>query len=321
MASRPRPCRCRRRPATSLLSAGFAGDTGFGPSGASLTFPVNQAGTSLTIAGPSSAQVGTPSGVTALLKSGMTPLSFKTVWFVLTGPSTATVAVDTNLAGVASLGNAPSIGGQYTITACFSKPSPAGTCPTAASLDSTYAPAKSSPALPFAATWPFTGFLSPVDNLPTVNVATAGSAIPVKFSLGGDRGLSILAAGSPGIVKFTCSATAPTDVIEETSTALTNSLEFSGGQYKYNWKTLKTLRRILLPVPAQARRRNHVHRQLQVQVALAIIANATPERSPLRRLHVVATRDCVRQPGNPAGRHGVSATVIKWRAVHWKMPS
>ena len=28
-------------------------------------------------------------------------------------------------------------------------------------------------------------------------------------------------------------------MIEETSTALTNSLEFSGGQYKYNWKTLK----------------------------------------------------------------------------------
>ena len=42
--------------------------------------------------------------------------------------------------------------------------------------------------------WPFTGFFSPVDNLPTVNVAKAGSTIPVKFSLGGNRGLGILAA-------------------------------------------------------------------------------------------------------------------------------
>src|SRR5207247_735322 len=28
--------------------------------------------------------------------------------------------------------------------------------------------------------WPFTGFYSPIDNLPTMNIANAGSAIPVK---------------------------------------------------------------------------------------------------------------------------------------------
>jgi hypothetical protein len=73
-----------------------------------------------------------------------------------------------------------------------------------------------------------------------VNIANAGSAVPVKFSLGGDRGLNILAPNSPAIVPFTCSATAPTDVIEETGTGLTNSLTFSGGQYTYNWKTQKS---------------------------------------------------------------------------------
>jgi hypothetical protein len=31
----------------------------------------------------------------------------------------------------------------------------------------------------------FSGFLSPVSSQPAVNVAKAGSAIPVKFSLGG----------------------------------------------------------------------------------------------------------------------------------------
>ena len=87
--------------------------------------------------------------------------------------------------------------------------------------------------------WPFTGFSSPVDNPPTLNTANAGSGIPVKFSLGGDRGLGILAAGSPTISQFTCT-NAPTDPIEETSSALTSSLSFSGGQYIYNWKTLKS---------------------------------------------------------------------------------
>jgi Domain of unknown function (DUF4082) len=37
----------------------------------------------------------------------------------------------------------------------------------------------------------FSGFFQPVNNMPTLNVAKAGSAIPVKFSLGGDQGLDI----------------------------------------------------------------------------------------------------------------------------------
>lgn len=41
----------------------------------------------------------------------------------------------------------------------------------------------------------FSGFLQPVDNLDTLNTVKAGAGIPVKFSLGGNQGLSILAAG------------------------------------------------------------------------------------------------------------------------------
>ena len=44
-----------------------------------------------------------------------------------------------------------------------------------------------------------TGFFSPVDNLPTVNAANAGSSIPIKFSLGRNWGLNVLAPGSPGV--------------------------------------------------------------------------------------------------------------------------
>jgi hypothetical protein len=36
----------------------------------------------------------------------------------------------------------------------------------------------------------FSGFNSPVEDRPTVNKANAGSAIPVKFSLGGDQGMA-----------------------------------------------------------------------------------------------------------------------------------
>ena len=89
--------------------------------------------------------------------------------------------------------------------------------------------------------WPFTGFFSPVDNPPIDNVATAGSAIPVKFSLGGNRGLGVLVAGSPTATKFTC-GTEATDLIEELVTATASSFTYdaAAGQYKYIWKTPKT---------------------------------------------------------------------------------
>jgi hypothetical protein len=38
----------------------------------------------------------------------------------------------------------------------------------------------------------FTGFFSPVNNPPTLNTVQAGKAVPVKFSLSGDKGLKYL---------------------------------------------------------------------------------------------------------------------------------
>jgi hypothetical protein len=49
---------------------------------------------------------------------------------------------------------------------------------------------------PSPPTFDFSGFFAPVQPPPTVNVAKAGGAIPVKFSLGGDRGLNIFSSGS-----------------------------------------------------------------------------------------------------------------------------
>ena len=89
--------------------------------------------------------------------------------------------------------------------------------------------------------FPFNGFFAPVDNLPVLNVATAGSAIPVKFSLGGDRGLNIFAAGYPKSQQVPCDSTATVSGIDVTVTAGGSSLAYDAGadQYIYVWKTEK----------------------------------------------------------------------------------
>jgi hypothetical protein len=87
----------------------------------------------------------------------------------------------------------------------------------------------------------WTGFFQPVDNLPTENVVKAGSAIPVKFSLGGNQGLNILTSGYPTSNVVTCGAPAGDDVIEQTVTAGNSSLTYdaTANQYIYVWKTDK----------------------------------------------------------------------------------
>ena len=87
----------------------------------------------------------------------------------------------------------------------------------------------------------WTGFFQPVDALPEINVVKAGSAIPVKFSLGGDKGLAIFAAGSPNSQAVSCAANVPADDIEQTVTAGGSSLSYDPltGQYTYVWKTDK----------------------------------------------------------------------------------
>ena len=87
---------------------------------------------------------------------------------------------------------------------------------------------------------PFTGFFQPVDNSDTVNVATAGSAIPMKFSMGSNLGLDILSPGSPSSAPFNCGS-GPTDAIEETIAATNSGLQYdaTADQYTYVWKSEK----------------------------------------------------------------------------------
>ena len=87
----------------------------------------------------------------------------------------------------------------------------------------------------------FTGFFSPLDNLPTLNVIKAGSAIPVKFRLNGNQGLAVLASGSPSSQTISCNAAAPQDAVIETVAAGGSSLSYDAvaDLYTYVWKTDK----------------------------------------------------------------------------------
>ena len=92
-----------------------------------------------------------------------------------------------------------------------------------------------------APTFSFGGFLAPVQDLPTLNIVKAGAAIPVKFSLGGDRGLNIFAHDSPSSVTVACNSSAPTGTVEETVGAGNSSLSYdaTSDTYSYIWKTNK----------------------------------------------------------------------------------
>ena len=85
----------------------------------------------------------------------------------------------------------------------------------------------------------FAGFFPPVANLPALNVVQAGRGIPVKFSLSGNKGLGIFAAGSPSSGPIVCNSSDPATMLEETVTAGGSSLTYDplSDLYVYIWKT------------------------------------------------------------------------------------
>ena len=87
--------------------------------------------------------------------------------------------------------------------------------------------------------------LPPVDPFPAVNSANAGSAIPVKFSLSGFKGMNVLASGYPASSPVPCGDDEPGPTIEETQTAGGTLLTYdpTTDQYLYIWKTSKDWKR------------------------------------------------------------------------------
>lgn len=90
----------------------------------------------------------------------------------------------------------------------------------------------------------FSGLLQPIDPFPALNVVTGGSSVPVKFSLSGNKGLSILAAGYPASSPIDCDEDEPGTTIEETVAAGGSGLTYDPltDRYMYAWKTEKDWR-------------------------------------------------------------------------------
>ena len=82
------------------------------------------------------------------------------------------------------------------------------------------------------------GPFQPVDPQPTLNMVKASQVVPVRFSLGGNYGLDVIADGYPKSVGGPCSG-GPTDDIETTSNGSGLSYDAATGVYTYHWKTSK----------------------------------------------------------------------------------
>jgi len=90
----------------------------------------------------------------------------------------------------------------------------------------------------FAIPFPFSGFGPPVAPAPAFNTARAGQGVPIKFSLGGDRGADIFAAG-PTVTPIACPAAATAGVVTPGDASVESSLHYDpfDDQYVYTWKT------------------------------------------------------------------------------------
>ena len=152
------------------------------------------------------------------------PLNSSATSMTVTYPNPAT-ATD-NCAGTITFSYSPASGSTFNVG------------PTTVTVTATDAHGNSATAT-FTVTvlYNFTGFFSPVGNLPVLNVVNAGRAIPVKFSLSGNKGLSIFTANNPYSVAINCDTTAPAADVTETLTAGGSSLSYSPDQYNYVWKT------------------------------------------------------------------------------------
>ena len=219
-------------PGATVTRASFAGDETFEPSDDSAPFTVGKAPSSLSAFTAQAAVVtgGGETGVTTTLTANLggkaAPLLQQTVTFTLTGPAAKTYSTITDYLGRATLPATGLAPGTYAVTARY-----AG--------DSTFTADTRTGTLVVS---PFTGFLQPVDNPPTVNTVKAGSAVPIKFSLGGNRGLAILAPGSPVVTAVSCASGAPIDEIETTVATSSSALQYDAASntYTYVWKTPKS---------------------------------------------------------------------------------
>ena len=169
----------------------------------------------------------------------------------LTSGSTFSISPDGSCSGATCT---PASAGPHTVTATY------GALIATASLDVTPPPL----------VYDFSGLLSPIDAAPVVNKAKAGSSVPVKFSLGADYGLDVLAEGSPSSRTVACSSGAPTDELEQTAAANKSGLTYDAGERHLHLRVedRQEVGRHLPQPQRRAGRRLHPDGELLLQVRL-----------------------------------------------------
>ena len=85
----------------------------------------------------------------------------------------------------------------------------------------------------------FGGFQRPLAVGSAVNAAQGGSAVPVKFSLGGYRGMGIFATGFPASTAYTCGTPPPTLASEPIAVVARLTYDAATDTYQFVWKTQK----------------------------------------------------------------------------------
>lgn len=212
------PVTITRSPSGNTFPVGTTTITWTATDGANNTTTATQ---TVTVVDDTPPVITPPANVTAYL-----PLHSTATSMAVSYPNPAT-ATD-NCAGPVTISYSPASGSTF----------PVGT--TRVTVTATDAHNNSATAT-FTVTvlYDFTGFFSPVNNLPTLNVVNAGRAIPVKFSLSGNKGLSIFAVDSPQSGVIPCDGSAPAADLTDTVTAGSSSLSYDAGsdQYNYVWKT------------------------------------------------------------------------------------
>lgn len=216
-------------PGTYPLTATFAGDATCAFSDVSTNVVVQPQITTLTLAFPAATLTAATTPPTPLHQRNVTFVLRKTgTTRVYTGKTDPQGRVEIPQAVIQSL---PA--GTYTVDAYFNGVNVPGVIQLAPD-DDDYA---HSEAHGTREVLPFTGFLGLPDP-PTLKSVKGGSSVPVKFSLGSNRGLDIFASGYPKTSRIGCATGNPIGAI---TVATDTGFRYDTGQqhYNYAWKTDK----------------------------------------------------------------------------------
>jgi hypothetical protein len=88
----------------------------------------------------------------------------------------------------------------------------------------------------YSVVYDFDGFFNPV-RIGQTNMAQAGRAIPMKFSLNGDQGLDIIVSGYPTSQPIACNGANGDELVTETAGNSSLSYDSQTDEYTYVWKT------------------------------------------------------------------------------------